>query len=642
MAIPRQRGFFLTARRLCVSLLIAALLVWPVPAAAQNNANAVVINSLAADAFPKMALFFEAFDGQGQFLSGLTKSQVNILENKTALPLDDLQLMEPGVQIILAYNLNPTFANRTAGVSRLDAFQTALLDWISANPPILNDDLSLASNTGLQTIRMRGSENWLQAVQSFQPDLARQQSSLLSLSEALDLATDPNPSALMKRFILYITPLPQAGSLDALKNLSARASQLGVRVNVWLLAPANAPERSAELVTPLQTLAEQNGGQLFIFSGSESLPDLEQTVAPLRHVYQAQWTSKIAQSGSQDIRLQVEQGGQKFFSVSRSLTLDVQPPNPIFLAPPQTLELGWTNPSREVPAQIQPDSTEIRALVEFGDGHPRNLIATRLYADGKLVAENKQEPFDRFIWPLSAYQQSRTVVLQLEAIDQLGLSKKSIQLPVALNVAQKPDLAFNELLSREQWLITGICAFALLVLTIVLRRRRHNPALNRVQKRRLERDPLTQPVPIRSEPPRKAVTHKISSAGAPAVLRRLPDNADLTAAMHAVPVPGGEIPLSRREITFGRDARLAMVVIDLPGVSPLHARLYRVPDGDFFLADSGSVAGTWVNFAPVSARGTRLEHGDLVHIGRAGFRFELSQPGQQPQLQVIPYEEERL
>lgn len=641
MAIPRQRGFQLTARRLCASLLVAALLACAAPVAAQDAQGTVQIAALESRNFPAMTLFFEAYDAQRQFRSGLTKDQVNILEDGRAVPLDALEQIEPGVQVILAYNLNPTFANRYAGISRFDAVQTALLDWVSAHPPIESDDLSLASNTGLQTIRLHGAEAWLQALQDYRPDLSRQQSSLVSLSQALDLATDPNPSALMKRFLLYITPLPLAGSLDALTNLTVRASQLGVTVHVWLVAPANAPERTPELVAPLKAMAEQSGGQFFVFSGPEPLPDLEQAIAPLRQVYQAKWTSQIARSGSHDAAVQAQFDGQTLASAPRSFSLTVQPPNPIFLAPPAALELGWTAPSREVEAAIIPASVEIQALIEFGDGHPRALQATRLYADGVLVDENLEEPFDRFTWPLGGYQQSGKAVLQLEAVDQLGLSKRSIQLPVQLNVAPKPDLPFLQVLSREQWMIVGALAVALIVLILVLQRRRRAPTLSRGQKRRLERDPLTQPVPVRSEPARKAAARKGSPSGPPAVLRRLPDSEDLSAALHAVPIPGSRIPLDRREITLGRDARQAILVVDHPSVDPLHARLYRAPDGSFHLADDGSVAGTWVNFAPVSSRGTRLEHGDLVHIGRAAFRFELTHPGELAQPQVVPYEEER-
>jgi predicted component of type VI protein secretion system len=79
-------------------------------------------------------------------------------------------------------------------------------------------------------------------------------------------------------------------------------------------------------------------------------------------------------------------------------------------------------------------------------------------------------------------------------------------------------------------------------------------------------------------------------------------------------------------------------VLNSPTVNDLHARLYRSTDGDFFLADQGSIAGTWINFAPITINGARLEHGDLIHIGRMMFRFELAQPTQ-AQIKVIDLEQ---
>jgi predicted component of type VI protein secretion system len=52
----------------------------------------------------------------------------------------------------------------------------------------------------------------------------------------------------------------------------------------------------------------------------------------------------------------------------------------------------------------------------------------------------------------------------------------------------------------------------------------------------------------------------------------------------------------------------------------------RQEDGSYRLSDEGSVAGTWINYTPVSHGGARLEHGDLIHVGRIGFRFTLREP----------------
>ena len=39
-----------------------------------------------------------------------------------------------------------------------------------------------------------------------------------------------------------------------------------------------------------------------------------------------------------------------------------------------------------------------------------------------------------------------------------------------------------------------------------------------------------------------------------------------------------------------------------------------------------TIAGTWINYAPVTPDGGRLQHGDLIHIGKVGFRFTESNP----------------
>jgi len=87
---------------------------------------------------------------------------------------------------------------------------------------------------------------------------------------------------------------------------------------------------------------------------------------------------------------------------------------------------------------------------------------------------------------------------------------------------------------------------------------------------------------------------------------------------------GGEVyVLQGPEVRVGRDPEQATWVLEDPSVSPLHARFrYDEEAQAYRLADMGSEAGTWVNYAPVSRSGLLLETGDLVHIGRVGFRVQ--------------------
>jgi len=77
------------------------------------------------------------------------------------------------------------------------------------------------------------------------------------------------------------------------------------------------------------------------------------------------------------------------------------------------------------------------------------------------------------------------------------------------------------------------------------------------------------------------------------------------------------------KLTIGSNATQNLLVIDDSTVEGFHARLERQPDGKFRLYDLGSLMGTWVNYTPVSQEGVTVEDGDLIHIGRVGFRFRV-------------------
>ena len=93
------------------------------------------------------------------------------------------------------------------------------------------------------------------------------------------------------------------------------------------------------------------------------------------------------------------------------------------------------------------------------------------------------------------------------------------------------------------------------------------------------------------------------------------------------------------EITFGSDANQAAVTLEDPAVDSLHSRLWRDDKGDFYIADQESVAGTWVNYAPVTKAGCRVEHGDIIHIAKVGFRFTKNKPTRPRQPVVLRNEE---
>jgi hypothetical protein len=101
------------------------------------------------------------------------------------------------------------------------------------------------------------------------------------------------------------------------------------------------------------------------------------------------------------------------------------------------------------------------------------------------------------------------------------------------------------------------------------------------------------------------------------------------------PATASRIPVILPETILGTDPLQATVILDDPALSPLHARI-RMTGTGFMVYDSNSVAGTWVNYEPVTQEGYPIKHGDRVHFGHLSYRFELRNPPAVPEPAVKP------
>jgi len=632
-------------RRAWVLLLVLTCLAGAVsPAWAQAAQTEIAVFDADLSAFPTISFEFEAKDERGALLSGLTRADVKVIEDETSIALDSLERSEPGMQFLVAINAAPILANRVAGVSHLDAMRQALIDWAQTRPARGADRLSLATSEGMLSAGEEYVEDWVEALTNYQPNLLASQPAQISFTQALDQLLEPDSDPNMRRVILYITPLPTGNLQGAIPGLTERARQLNARVFVWMVGPAS--HGTFPGADTLRQMAEQTGGEFFLYTGVEELPDVENYLEPLRYRYKATYTSQINQSGEHQLQVSLRQGDQQILSPVKPFEVNVQAPNPIFLSPPSQIQRGWAQAELEGQLEnLEPKTYPLRFLVEFPDGHPRGLAFSRLYVNGELVQELTEEPFEQFEWPLESITESGTFQLQMEVQDTLGLSRRSISLPVTVEVQPAPRDVLLEMFTDWRFLLQ--LAAVLIPLTglyFVLRRTRRKRA-ETYRRRGWREDPLTQPVPIAQEKPRKLAAsgaqttvpaNQVGMArpngGAQAYLLRMSEEG------HAI--KGEMIELSRVETTFGSDPNLAVCRLDDPSVSALHARIYHSSEGRFILADAGSVAGTWVNFAPVSSSGVQLQHGDLLNFGRSAFRFELKNPGKVPKVVVLPYNDD--
>jgi hypothetical protein len=602
----------------------------PVPA---PGISRMVLGAVETKNFPLLSFTLELFNSEGSFITDLQPAQLAIYEDRAPLPAEKAELSPRGVQFTLAINASPALGAQVNGIEQLSAIRRSLMDWCAAQSPSFGD-FSLAGNTGLQLIRSRSPADCSDSLDDFRPELAKAESGLFALTTALDLASEQGDPALWKPAVLFITAPMNVNETAGLGNQAARAAQRGVPVFIWLVVPDPNAAQPAPIpgLADLQSVADVTGGKLALVSAATGFPSLADWLEPLRNIYRITYNSGIRTGGEHTISVQVIRPDLTL-STAREIRfdLDVLAPNPIFVNPPTRLERIWIEADRGEDAVLSPASVELETLVEYPDGYPRPLRAARLFVNDVLVAENTTAPFERFSWDISAFQSAAQVILRVEVEDMLGLKGATIASPVDLVVAPPPERGLFARITPQGLVAVGavLLAGAILVVILVGESRQHARRGERTSHRR--HDPVTQPVQITQEPPvqrqpRRAAVPSPSwprggmQAPAPARLLRLSEN--------EIPISGSQIPVNRPELTFGSDPRKAVVSLADGSVCALHARLLRTREGGFVIEDEGSIAGTWVNYVPVGRPGMRLNHGDLIHIGRVMLRFELAEAPQ--------------
>ena len=603
-----------------IYLLFAGL----VPAQAQTSSR-VSLYALQTTSFPTMTAGLDVFDSMGNFVPGLTSDSITLLEDNQPRPIKSLEELQPGAEFAIALDPGPFFAYRDVNaVTRFDKVIQAVKAWSAAHPDSLDDDLSLVPTDGTPTPHLVTTAAFSDALAAYRPDLQRITSSPETLSRSLDVVTETTFQAGMKPVVLYITSVPTTTAISALDNLTQRAVDQNIRVNVWIVASRDYFSHSG--ATALKDLAIRTGGQYVLFSGEEPLPSLEMYLVPLRHSYHLTYSSGVLTSGSHTLTAQVNLSGEKVTSVALPFELDIQPPNPILVSPPVQIVRAAPDERTTAIASFVPSVQPISIIIEFPDGRTRPLVRTTLYVDGKKEAENTTKPFTQFNWDISGYTVSGQHILTVEAVDSYGLSKISLGLPVIVTVIM-PQVGLLPFLSRNsRWVALAAILIAGMGLGLTLTwswRRKLHPG---VAGGGFRHDPVTQTVQRDGQRHRLRLPWMRPVKPAEAYLVRLKDDGQ--------PITSPSIPVITPGMTFGSDPIKATRILDDPSVSPLHARLTE-KNGEYILTDEKSAAGTWVNYEPLTTP-RHLQHGDVLQIGRFSYRFMLRKPPERSAPKVTP------
>jgi hypothetical protein len=625
-----------------------------------QSAYSSTITSLQTGDFPQITAYLDVRDDHGGFVPRIQPDQIVVVENGVPQPASEFIQLNSGVLFAAVINPGASLAIRDGqGASRYDRLMASLSEWaIEQEGEAL--DLSLLINNGPEIYHLTNAEEWMTILLGHQSDFRRAEPSLDVLDRAIDIASGPTLQPGMGRAVLFITPPLEGDYSLGLHTLAARAREQDVRVYVWMVASPDA--FASQAAEQLADLAFQTQGYFFAFSGSESIPSLDGYLEPLRSVYQFSYNSKIDKGGTNDLYLEifsrrVWRDGiftpQELLvaSLPYSFDLDIRPPNPVFISPPTQIERSDGLPNAVDPLELFPQEQSLNILIEFPDRLPRPLVATTLFVNGNPVAQNSTPPFDVFQWNLMGYNESTDLLLRVEAVDNLGLKGASIDTSVQITVARAPRSLLSILSSQVPLVVAVVVVLSGSVLFLVLilgggirpkvfgrGARVLNKDSNNDRLSGKRSDPVTQPVMVRDELSTRRLPGWINPLHWP---HRTPVK-KATAYLNCLSekdrkVMLAPLPLSSGDLSLGRDPHQCGMVLDDVSIDALHAQLQR--EGDSYrILDMGSTAGTWVNFSPVSREGILLEHGDLVHIGRIGFRFTLRSSAATAKPVVTPQE----
>ncbi|MBP6786898.1 MAG: FHA domain-containing protein [Candidatus Promineofilum sp.] len=340
---------------------------------------------------------------------------------------------------------------------------------------------------------------------------------------------------------------------------------------------------------------------------------------PLYALFQAQ-----GQQTALSYRSALREDGTQQVSVSLGNVRDTASFD-LALAPPE-LSLGApASPVRRAGSAIdtplsllQPAALPLTVRIVWPDGRPRALAAITFRVDGEAQPTTDAPSPDGagnlpLLWDISA-RDAGTYRLEVEVVDELGLRAAAPPLEVTLEVARPspptptpaptraPALPLDQRLGRLWPVVVAAVLLPVVAAGVWWLRRRARPVA--------AAEPSPGPSIVAAEDAAPVDGHV-------AVLSWQPDDGD---------GDGEQIELTATDITIGRDETAVDIIVDAPSISRLHARIRRTAEGEYWLYDEGSEAGTFLNYERLGLAPRPLQHNDVVQLGRVTLRFRLELP----------------
>ncbi len=610
----------------CVFALLSLKVQAPVQAQPQG---ALVVQPPDNSEFPLLSVELKLSGPMAHSEDDLSISQFVVFEGSQEVTVQSLQKTRRGVHFTLAINGAREFDLRDSeGVSNFAKLRGVLRDWAVSRDFSEGDAWSLETNQGMKAANVINVEDWLNALEAYEPNFRAMTSDINSLDAAIRVAAGRVVPFGVDKTVLYITAPPTAMQIEEINAISEAAREAGIRVSVWMVGDPMFlhNEQGGALIS----LAEITGGSFFYFSGTEPLPDPGSLLTNLGTTYVLQYESLIRQTGSYPLKITADLADGSYQGESPPFYIEVLPPKAVLVDPPMTIYRTPAGSAELTTAALMdeglqkalhPDSERITFQVDFPDGYPREIVASRLIVNGVVVAVNDSPPFNEISWDISTIIEPGEQIVQVEISDSLGLTGITNEFPVRVVVdlpEPEPDPSTQEIVLVLAGVLLGIGALLFISWGVA---------------RLIQIVNLGQLKGILKRQARKAEAdhNKLSAKSRRAFATLVPTG---------VLMDGWEasaIRITKPDVVFGSDPNRVDYLLLVDSVDAKQARL-RLRAGEFWLQDLGSSLGTWVNYARIGSEPEKVYPGDLLHFGNCEFRFTMMDRSLKDSAHFTPYE----
>jgi hypothetical protein len=573
--------------------------------------------------FPTLSVRFDISSPLDQPSPDVDINDLTLIENEQELPILSFEQVETGVHFALAVNGGREFDVRDAnGVSPYQIVTSEIVDWASSRRFLQADVWSFVTNDGIAIHNTTSSRGWITALEIYQPNFRRMETNINALEKSIQMLSDWTVPFGVDKAILYITVPPAPDQIAAIRTLTQDAASAGIHVSIWMIGDGYflTNDQGGALID----MSSRTGGQFFHFTGTETLPDPDMVLSSLGNYFFLTYQSEVRQTGSYPLRLSINLPEGPISGESTPFYIEISPPKPVLLSPPTTILRQAPSTAVEPMDALEPNNIAIEFIIEFPDGRPRDIQESRLYIDGELTEVSTTPPFNNMDWDISQITESGQHTIQIEVLDDLGLSSRTIEMPIVVEVLGTiPTPTAPMARQRTGLLISGAILLAAMILLLVwgiqqgLRSSRFSS--------------IRQSVIKRFKKPR---TDHLSEGL-------------LQGSIYATLIPLEEIlerekskdllHIKQSQIILGSDPKRTGLALNEKGISPLHAQI-SLRNNQFWINDLGSSDGTWINYERIGSKLVELEPGDIVHFGNIGFRFTIIESVSPPSVEVQKFE----